>query len=132
MLTKIPGDNDVIAAALTSGVIMRVVWGQHGSLRSCEMSSTRSCWERIGNSRQNRRETNSNQPPDCTRDRNEQSEDFHRHDRGVSAFMSQNEKVITVPTRTEQYACEMQISVSQFHHEQQFGETAAESRKSFP
>lgn len=32
MLTKIPGDHNVIAAALTSGVIMGVVWGQHGSL----------------------------------------------------------------------------------------------------
>lgn len=43
-LTKIPGDNDVIAAALTSGVIVRVVWGQHGSLWSSEMPPARS-WE---------------------------------------------------------------------------------------
>lgn len=85
MLTKIPGDNDVIAAALTSGVIMGVIWGQHGSLRSREMSSARSCWERNGNSRQNSREIHSNQPADYTRDGNEQSEDFNRHGRGVSA-----------------------------------------------
>lgn len=32
MLTKVPRDEDVIDTALTSGVIMGVVWGQHSSL----------------------------------------------------------------------------------------------------
>lgn len=48
MLTKVTRDKDVIDTALTSGVIMGVVWGQHSSLRTCEVTSTGSCWKEKG------------------------------------------------------------------------------------
>lgn len=40
MLTKVPRDEDIINTALTSGVIMGVVWGQNSSLWTREVTST--------------------------------------------------------------------------------------------
>lgn len=40
MLTKVSRDKDVVDTALSSGIIMWVVWGQNGSLRSREVTST--------------------------------------------------------------------------------------------
>lgn len=91
MLTKVPGDHDVVAAALTSGVIMGIVWGQHGSLWSREVSSARSCSERNGNSRQNSHETNVNQPQTTlgTENHKVQSEGFKPHQHSISALSQQ-------------------------------------------
>lgn len=61
MLTKVPRDEDVIDTALTSGVIMGVVWGQHSSLWTCEVTSAGSCWKRKGSNRKEEL-TNAKQP----------------------------------------------------------------------
>lgn len=52
MLTKVPRDIDVINTALSSGVIMRVVWGQHSSLWTCEVTSAGSCGDRKWSNRE--------------------------------------------------------------------------------
>lgn len=46
VLTEVSRDEDVIDTTLTSGVIMRVVWGQHSSLWIGEVTSTGSWWDR--------------------------------------------------------------------------------------
>lgn len=49
ILTKVSRDEDVICTTLASGVIMRVVWGQHSSLWIGEVTSTGSWWDRRKN-----------------------------------------------------------------------------------
>lgn len=48
MLTKVPRDEDVVDTALASGVIMWVVWWEHSSLWTCEVTTAGSCGERRG------------------------------------------------------------------------------------